>query len=115
VTALLWLGLVPTVLAFVGLAATLRRESLVPCHVLTLVTAVFYVVWFTSQQAWMLKTKYLLFLTPAYVLYFLLGLRTVRKYAPPAAAVVLMAFAVLLVCCYVFLFQFAVGWPPSRT
>jgi hypothetical protein len=75
VRSMLYLGLVPSALAALGFALTLRRRSIWPLAFFGLSSFAMYVWWFLAQDSWALKTKYLLFLLPAYVLFALMGLR----------------------------------------
>jgi 4-amino-4-deoxy-L-arabinose transferase-like glycosyltransferase len=106
----LFLGLVPTLLAAVGMASTIARREYLPLHVMLALTLSSYLMWVVAQDDWALKTKYLLFLLPVYVTYALAGLRLVRERLPQlistAAASLLIA---LVVSAHLYLFAFAVG------
>jgi hypothetical protein len=54
-----------------------------------------------------LKTKYVLCLLPAYVLYTLLGLRAISRLSPIATRVLIGALAVLLIAAHLYLLNFA--------
>ena len=100
--AVLYLGLVPTMLALLGMFTTLRRRSCWPLHVMLLLTLASYLPWVLAQDEWALKTKYILFLLPIYVTWAMEGLRWVVRRAPRPvgelatgllAALVIVAFA----------------------
>lgn len=110
VGAMLVLGMVPNLLATVGLLSVLRRKSFRACTVVTLMTIPTYVAWFTAQQVWALKTKYILFLLPAYAAYLVVGLRVVRQYDPGALVnVVVCGLLLLIVMAHLFAYVFALG------
>jgi len=106
----LFLGLVPTGLAAVGLVSTIARRDYLPLLVMLALTLSAYLSWVVAQDDWALKTKYLLFLLPVYVAYSLAGLRLVRDRRPHlignAAAWLLIA---LVLSAHVYLFAFAIG------
>ncbi len=108
--AVLWLGLLPTLLAAIGFAATLARRSFFAVHAFTLVTLAAYLFWFVSQELWALKAKYILFLLPAYAVYAAMGARWVRcrlgRAAHGAVTVALIALAVLA---HLWCLKFALG------
>ncbi len=65
IAALLVVGLVPVVLSMIGLVIAIRRiPHVYPLLFLAFVTLALYTRWFLSYPEWMLKTKYLLSLTP---------------------------------------------------
>ncbi len=111
-SSVLLLGLLPTVLAVAGAGATCTRRSVRPV-LLTCVTAfAVYPHWFTAQETWALKAKYLLFLLPALGLYLALGLRWLRRWTSPrlhATAIWLVVALVALAHGYAYVF--AVGGP----
>jgi len=106
----LFLGLVPTMLAVVGLVSTIARRDYMPLLVMLTLTLTSYLAWVVAQDEWALKTKYLLFLLPVFVAYSLAGLRLVRDHLPhligEATAWLLMA---LVLSTHLYLFAFAVG------
>ena len=106
----LFLGLVPTVLAAAGLMSTIARRDYLPLLVMLALTLSSYLAWVVAQDEWALKTKYLLFLLPVYVAYSLAGLRLVRDRLPhligDATAWLLIA---LVLSAHLYLFAFAVG------
>jgi hypothetical protein len=105
--AVLCLGLVPNVLAIVGAAATATRRTLRPIMVSCLLAWAAYIAWFIAQESWALKTKYILFLLPAYVLYALFGWRWVSRHSATAGHVVLVLLVLLLVLTNLYLLDFA--------
>ncbi len=107
--SVLTLGLVPSVLAIAGFLATLRHRMLWPLTVTAILTWVAYVVWFLAQEDWALKTKYILFLLPTYVVYALLGVRWLRHVWPPAAQVAMWMLALLIISAHLYLLNFAWG------
>jgi hypothetical protein len=64
--------------------------------------------WFTSQSQWALKSKYLLFLLPAFSVYAVAGLGWVRRRAPGAALAAGALVTLLIVLTHAYLFAFAV-------
>lgn len=109
VELVLRLGVVPTALALIGFAATARRRAAQPLLVYAVVSAGVYAWWFLGQPSWALKTKYLLFLLPAYVAYMVMGLRRVyrldRRLGHTAAAALIAA----LFAAEAYLLMFALG------
>ena len=103
------LGFVPELLACAGFLATLRRRAFLPLAVVCLVGVSAYGWWFTSQESWGLKTKYLLFLLPAFVLYTITGLAWLWNHAPRAGSVGAVLLAALLLVSHLYLLGFAVG------
>lgn len=107
VGAVLVFGLVPTILAILGFLAAGARRPFQPLALLAVTTLGIYLQWVASQQAWALKTKYILFLLPVYALYAVVGLRKIRRLAPGWAytlAVVLLIASVGLTQVYLFFF-----------
>jgi hypothetical protein len=112
VVAVLALGLVPTALAAVGFLVTVRDRRFWPLTVLTVLTVVAYGYWVVAQPVWALKTKYVLFLLPAFVLWALAGRDAVRRLGGPAAGAAATVLLVLAaVASEAYLFQFALGGP----
>lgn len=110
VATVLALGIVPTGLVGLGGAVTLRNRAYWPLGVMTSLTIAAYVLWFVSQEFWALKTKYVLFLLPVYVLYALVGLERVRRFRWRFPGRVLTGLIVLLISfSYAYLMVFAVG------
>ena len=106
------LGLLPSLLAIVGVLGTATRRSLVPVLLTCVITLPAYVYWFTAQRDWSLKTKYILFLLPAYVLYAMFGLRWLgRMPVPGLRAAAFWLLVLLAVASHGYLFMFAVGTP----
>ncbi|MBN2381724.1 hypothetical protein JXQ70_02480 [bacterium] len=69
------LGLFPPVLAFLGMCVTILRVQVFPLIILAVITITSYIHWFLSQSDWALKTKYILFLWPVFLIFALFGLR----------------------------------------
>jgi hypothetical protein len=95
--AVLYLGLVPTVLAGLGMVLTLPRRSCWPLHVMFVLTLASYIPWVLAQVEWALKTKYILFLLPVYVTWAVEGLRWIRARAPRPVETTVLALIVMLV------------------
>jgi hypothetical protein len=106
-STVLVLGLVPDGLALIGFLATFRHRILWPFAVGAAITWAAYVAWFLAQESWALKTKYILFLLPAYILYALLGWRWLRRLSPHVGRVVLLLLVTLLLAAHVYLCNFA--------
>ena len=109
-SSVLVLALVPGALAIAGFAITVRRHAYVPISAMTVVGWLLYLQYVLSQEIWALKTKYVLFLVPAYVLYVVAGLRWVRAALPvwisgPIAA----SMVALIVLANLYLLSFAIG------
>ena len=107
--SVLLLGLVPTLLACVGVLSTARRPETLPIALMAVTTVAAYVYWFTAQEYWALKTKYLLFLMPVYILYALFGLEWLRQRSWIAFRASLWLIALLVILCHAYLFRFAIG------
>jgi hypothetical protein len=107
--AVLVLGFAPEVLAVIGFAATIRRRMFRPLAVLCLVASAAYVWWLVSQQQWGLKTKYLLFLLPAFTVYAVAGLAWVWRHARGFGIAAAVLVACLLVLTHLYLLAFALG------
>jgi hypothetical protein len=107
------LGLVANALSALGAAVTIGRRGFWPLAVLVVVTLAAYVWWILPQPSWALKTKYILFLLPVYVLYLVTGLAWLTRRWPAGALVASGLVAVLVVLAHVYLYAFAVGrlWP----
>lgn len=105
--AVLVLGFVPGALAVVGFVATIRHAALRPIAVASVVTLLAYIVWFIAQESWALKTKYILYLLPAYVLYMLCGLRALRRVSQAGALIAYGLVTVLIVLAHLYLLEFA--------
>jgi len=108
--SVVFLALLPTLLAIVGAGVTLTRRSCWPLLVMSGVTWLVYVQWFVAQSEWALKTKYILFLLPAYLVYMCFGLKWVERHAPaPARRAVWASLALLVALTNVYLLRFAIG------
>ena len=109
-SAVLVLGIVPNVLAIVGLAITVRRRAYLPITILCAVGWLIYLQYVLSQEIWAIKAKYLMFLLPAYALYVAIGLRWVRAKLPDAiSAGVVLTLAALVIAAHLYLLRFAIG------
>jgi hypothetical protein len=109
IRTVLILGFVPELLAGVGFFVTLRRRIFLPLAVVCLVAVSAYVWWFTSQESWGLKTKYLLFLLPAFVVYAVTGLAWLWKHAPRLGGMAAVLVAALVLVAHLYLLAFAVA------
>ena len=103
------LGVVPSLLAFIGFAATFRRRALRPFVAFVGISLAVYVWWVLAQPAWALKTKYILFLLPVYVVYALLGLRAVARQDRRLGFAATTGFVAALVVSEAYLWMFALG------
>jgi hypothetical protein len=69
--------------------------------------------WFLAQDSWALKTKYVLFLLPVYVLFALIGLRRVLSFAGAigriAAGTTLSLLGALFAVSVAYLTRFGLG------
>jgi hypothetical protein len=108
-SSVLILGLIPDGLAIIGFLATFWRRALWPISVSSILTWSVYVAWFLTQETWGLKTKYILFLLPAYVLYTLLGLRLLRRVWSPLGHLLVTLLVVLLICTHLYLLNFVLA------
>lgn len=108
-SAVLILGLVPDGLALLGFALTLSKRLVLPLTVTCATTAALYVSWFTAQQDWALKTKYLLFLLPAYVFYTIIGARWLTREATWAGRAAWLALFALVIAAHLYLLNFVLG------
>ena len=109
IDAVLVLGFVPELLAAVGFVVTIRRRAFRPLAIMSLVGVSAYVWWFSSQEAWGLKTKYLLFLVGPFVVYTVSGLAYVWQRAPRLGAVAAVLTALLLAATNLYLLAFAIA------
>lgn len=109
-SAVLVLGMVPSLLAIAGLLIAVRRRAYLPITIMVGVGWLIYLQYVLSQEIWAIKAKYLLFLLPAYVLYATIGLRWVRARWPEwISAAVVSALAALLLAAHLYLLRFALG------
>jgi 4-amino-4-deoxy-L-arabinose transferase-like glycosyltransferase len=106
--AVLVLGLVPELLAALGFLVTLRRPLFWPLAIVCVVGSSAYVWWFISQDSWGLKTKYLLFLLPAFAVYTVSGFAFLWKHAPRLSAIAGVLVAALFLVTSAYLLAFAV-------
>jgi hypothetical protein len=108
--AVLLLGLVPDGLAVVGFVVTARRRRFAPMAVFGALTIAAYVWWFTAQTDWGLKTKYILFLLPLFVVYVVAGFSWIWRRAPEAVGLTLAGLlTTLVVLLHAYLLAFAIG------
>lgn len=108
--AVLYLALVPTVLGAIGLLVTLTRREYLPLHVMLGLTMTSYLAWVVAQDAWALKTKYIMFLLPVFVAYTIAGLRwALRRLPRLVSAPIVMAIAALVLASHVYLLAFSIG------
>jgi hypothetical protein len=107
--AVLTLGFVPELLAVVGFMVTIRRRSFQPLAIVCAVAVAAYVWWFVSQESWALKTKYLLFLLPPFVVYTVTGLAFLWNRAPRLGAAAALLMAALIVATHLYLIAFAIA------
>jgi 4-amino-4-deoxy-L-arabinose transferase-like glycosyltransferase len=101
------LGLVPDALAIVGLVIALRRRLFWPILAMGIITSLSYAAWFLAQTAWALKTKYVLFLLPAFVVYVLIGWRFLRRRSAVAGMLVLVLLLATILVIHVYDLEFA--------
>lgn len=109
VMSVILLGFVPELLAAIGFARALRHPTTWPIAIFVALSVASYVWWFLPQQAWALKTKYILFLLPAGVLYALAGLGWLRGRQPVLAAIAGILLLALIALTHIYLFAFAIG------
>jgi hypothetical protein len=109
-SSVLVLALVPAALAIAGFSISVRRRAYLPISVMAVVGWLLYLQYVLSQEIWALKTKYLLFLLPAYVLYAVVGLRWVRAALPGWLSVtIVLSMIALIVLANLYLVSFAIG------
>ena len=80
-----------------------------PIAVFVAVTFTVYFWWLLGVSAWGIKTKYILFLVPAYVAYAMVGLEWVSDRLPTAGRATELALVALVALTQVYLFAFALG------
>ena len=108
--AVLVLGLVPTALAVPGLLLVWRRRVYLPMLVMLVLTMGSYLPWVVAQEEWALKTKYIVFLLPIYVVYAMTGLKWIRRRLPAIVAAATVAMLLTLVAVtHLYLYAFSVG------
>ena len=107
--AVILLGFVPSALAILGFVATLTRWRLRPLAVFGLVTVAAYVWWLLPQPSWALKTKYILFLLPQYILYVAVGLAWLTRRVAALGVLASSLLIALLALLHVYLYAFAVS------
>jgi 4-amino-4-deoxy-L-arabinose transferase-like glycosyltransferase len=107
--AVLLLGFVPELLAAIGLIVTMRRRLYRPLAIVCGVSVSAYLWWFLSQDAWALKTKYLLFLLPAFVVYAVTGLAWLWHRGPRLGVLAAALVTLLVVIAHIYLLAFALA------
>ena len=108
--SVLTLAIVPNALALLGLLVSLRRRALAPLLLLGVLSFAVYLSWVLSQLLWAVKTKYILFLLPAYLVYLLLGLQWLEKRLPTlASGAVWLTLCVLLALTHLYMLEFSLG------
>ena len=105
--SVLLLGLVPGVLALHGFVATLKHPVVRPLAIASVLTLIVYLGWVIAQERWALKTKYILYLLPAYVVFALYGLRSFRRLSRTGARVATGLLVLLIVLSHLYLLDFA--------
>jgi hypothetical protein len=108
--SVLTLAILPNLLAGIGAAVTLRRRNTRPLLLLTILTMAAYLQWVVSQPVWALKTKYILFLLPAYLVYMGFGLQWIETRVPALAVRATWALlGCLLAITTLYMLWFAIG------
>ena len=103
-------GLLPTLLAVVGACGSLTTRAMRPVLIAAGVSLAAYLWWVLGQEVWALKTKYLLFLVPTYVLLAVQGLQIFRRRLGWIyGEAVVWGLAVLVLISHVYLLAFAIG------
>ena len=105
--SVLLLGLVPGVLALQGFFATIRHSAVRPLAIASVLTLIVYLAWVVAQERWALKTKYILYLLPAYVVFTLYGVRSLRRFSHRSAQVATVLLVLLVVLAHLYLLDFA--------
>jgi 4-amino-4-deoxy-L-arabinose transferase-like glycosyltransferase len=103
------LGFVPEALALIGILVSLRRRSLLPLAVFSLVTVAAYVWWILPQDTWALKPKYVLALLLPAVVYAMVGQAWIARRVPTVGAVSMGLLVLLVFAAHLYLYGFAVG------
>jgi hypothetical protein len=110
IAAVLYLALVPTALSAIGLLVTARRRVYLPLHVMLALTMSSYLAWVVAQDAWALKTKYIMFLLPVFVAYVVAGVRWALRWLPrPLSGAVVVALGALVLASHLYLLAFSLG------
>ena len=116
--AVVYLALVPTALAVLGGVLLLGRREYLPLHVMLALTLASYVAWVVAQDDWALKTKYILFLLPIYIIYAMKGAEWIlapRATVPGSVTAgvmgigVVVALIALVAAAHVYDLAFALG------
>lgn len=109
-SSVLALGLLPTALALAGAGITLGRRTFRPLAFVAVVGMTSYLLWVVSQRFWALKTKYLLFLLPVWVVYAMAAVRwTVRRLPEWASAAVIALLVALVALSHLYQLWFAIS------
>lgn len=103
------LGLVPELLAVVGVVVTMRRRLYQPLAVFTCVTLAAYVSWFLPQESWAIKTKYIACLLAPMIAYAMVGQAWTWRRVPSLGRVTAGLLALLVAVAHLYLYAFAVG------
>lgn len=86
------------------------RRAFRPMALLSVVGFWSFLHWVVAQRYWSIKTKYVLFLLPAYVLYLVVGTRWTVRVLPGWMSATIVASAIaLIVLADLYLFSFAIG------
>ena len=111
--AVVYLALIPTALAVFGGLLLIGRREYLPLHAMLVLTLVSYFEWVIAQDAWALKTKYVLFLLPIYITYAMTGAAWVLDRGPRYIGLaVLLALIGLVIAAHVYDLAFALGRLP---
>lgn len=103
------LGFVPELLAVMGLMVSWRRRSLLPLAVSGAITLAAYFWWVLPQDSWAIKSKYILCLLPAAVVYTTVGQAWLSRRSPVLGTVSAWLTAGLVLTAHVYLYAFAIG------
>jgi hypothetical protein len=106
---LLELGVVANALALCGAMAMSGRREAVPMLTFVLVSAGAYLWWMLPQTSWAIKTKYLLFLLPVFVVFLVAGLDWLGRRVPAVGLAALVACLALVVVAHLYDLAFAIG------
>lgn len=108
--SVLYLALLPTALSAIGLVVTLRRREYLPLHAMLVLTMTSYLAWVVAQDAWALKTKYIMFLLPVFVAYVVAGLRwALRRLPRLCSGAIVLGLAALVLAAHLYLLAFSIG------
>jgi hypothetical protein len=108
--SVLYLALVPTALAVLGVWVTFLRREYLPLHAMGALTMTSYLAWVVAQDAWALKTKYIMFLLPVFVAYAIAGLRCITRRLPRVfAAAAIAGLVALVIASHLYMLAFSIG------